>query len=324
MTHPKWQREGDLGEEEAPRRARLVSRAPDAPPERSRAAGVRLDVGLLVERRYLEQAQPNGLAAALALRGHRVHLVDPGSRAFRLDADRWPESLDLVIARGRSWELLCLLAWAESLGVPTVNHRAAIGAVHNKAEMAVVLEHARIPTPSTCVAPARALDDSVRACGVRFPLVLKPLFGDNGRGLRVVRDRAELASVQWPEAAMLVQELMPSEGYDRKIYGIGDEIWVVMKPSPLAAATRTGPARASGGEAEPVPVMPEDHELAARCRRAFGLELYGIDCIETPQGAVVVEVNDFPNYSSVPRASERMAEHVLRVSRRALHAGRRR
>jgi ribosomal protein S6--L-glutamate ligase len=288
------------------------------------ASGARLDVGLLVERRYLAQAQPAGLAAALTTRGHRVHLVDPGSRAFRLDMHRWPESLDLVIARGRSWELLCLLAWAESRGVPTINHRAAIGAVHNKAEMAVVLENAGIPTPCTCLAPAQALDHMVQACGVRFPLVLKPIFGDNGRGLRVVRDRAELATVQWPEAAMLVQELLPSDGYDRKIYGIGDEIWVVMKPSPLAAATAAGALRAPDPAPEPVPVMPGDHELAARCRRAFGLELYGIDCIETPQGAVVIEVNDFPNYTGVPRASERMAEHVLYLMQRALRTGRRR
>jgi glutathione synthase/RimK-type ligase-like ATP-grasp enzyme len=51
--------------------------------------------------------------------------------------------------------------------------------------------------------------------------------------------------------------------------------------------------------------------LASRCRRAFGLDLYGIDCIPTDDGPVVIEVNEFPNYTGVPQASERLADYVL-------------
>src|SRR5437762_11584412 len=89
-------------------------------------------VGVLVERRYLAQAQPRGLVTALQARGCRLRIVDPQASAFRLDDHAWLDGLDVVVARGRSWELLCLLAWAEARGLRTVNHRAAIGAVHNK------------------------------------------------------------------------------------------------------------------------------------------------------------------------------------------------
>jgi glutathione synthase/RimK-type ligase-like ATP-grasp enzyme len=62
-------------------------------------------------------------------------------------------------------------------------------------------------------------------------------------------------------------------------------------------------------------VTPADRALAVRCRRAFGLELYGIDCIQTPRGARVIEVNDYPNYTGVAGASDKLAAHVLRLCR---------
>ena len=52
-------------------------------------------------------------------------------------------------------------------------------------------------------------------------------------------------------------------------------------------------------------------EIAARCGEVFGLELYGVDCIHTPDGPVVVEVNDFPNYSAIPEADGKLADYVL-------------
>jgi ribosomal protein S6--L-glutamate ligase len=64
-------------------------------------------------------------------------------------------------------------------------------------------------------------------------------------------------------------------------------------------------------QGELMPVTPAERALAVRCRRLFGLDLYGIDCIRTPEGPVVIEVNEFPNYTGVPEASDRLADHVL-------------
>jgi hypothetical protein len=46
--------------------------------------------------------------------------------------------------------------------------------------------------------------------------------------------------------------------------------------------------------------------------RLSGLRFFGVDCLEVGGRLEVLEVNDFPNYSSVPNASELLAEHVLR------------
>jgi ribosomal protein S6--L-glutamate ligase len=140
-------------------------------------------------------------------------------------------------------------------------------------------------------------------------MVLKPMFGDNGRGLRVVREPSDLDGLEWPEPVALAQELVPGDGYELKVYGIGDQVWVVRRPALFGGVKSAVQAGAPQGEL--MPVTPAERDLAVRCRRLFGLDLYGIDCIWTAQGPVVIEVNEFPNYTGVPEASERLADHVV-------------
>jgi len=223
-------------------RLALQSPGPDTPAGREPGDGATpcLHVGLMVERRYLSQAQPAGLEAALRARGHRVSVLDPEAVSFQLGDDRWLRGLDLLVARGRSWELLCLLTWAETRGLPTINRRGAIAAVHNKAEMAVMLAAGGVPMPRTLLGPARMLGSQARHPLRSFPMVLKPMFGDNGQGLRVVREPSDLDGLEWPEPVALAQELVPGDGYELKVYGIGDEVWVVRRPALLTPPNSAG------------------------------------------------------------------------------------
>src|SRR5919197_2730053 len=93
-----------------------------------------LRIGVLVEGRYLSQAQPAGMMAALRTRGHEVVAIVVDEAAEQIGVDTWLEGLDLIVARGRAWHLLCLLGWAEARRARTVNRHASIAAVCNKAE----------------------------------------------------------------------------------------------------------------------------------------------------------------------------------------------
>lgn len=256
--------------------------------------------GLLVERRYLAQSQPAGLGAELVRRGHEVTLIDPEEGCYAPGNASWLATFDLLVCRGRSWPLLSLLGWAEARGARTINRRAAVEAVRNKADMADTLAAGGVPTPLTVIGTAAELARRLPASV--YPVVLKPVFGDNSQGLRVVGDAAELARVNGSEPVALAQQFLPSDGFDLKLYVIGREVFGVRKRSPLAGAD---------GAAHPVNVGPELERLALRCGELFGLELYGLDCIETDSGAAVIEVNEFPNYTSVPRAHERLADYVV-------------
>jgi len=272
-------------------------------------------VGIVVEDRYLKQAQPAGLAAALGARGHHVVLIDPLAHAQEVGNDRWLEGLDAIVGRGRSWGVLSLLRWAEIRKVPTINRRAAIAAVHNKAEMAVTLATGGIPTPRTWLAPVAHLARTVS--DEEYPVILKPIFGDNCQGLRVVRTRAELTSVRWPEPVALAQRFVVGAHRDLKLYGIGERQWAVRKPSPLLTPWSAGaPSADKESDVELVePLPPAWRELALRCRNLFELDLYGVDCLETPDGPLVIEVNEFPNYTGVPHVSETLADYAVSMIR---------
>lgn len=272
-------------------------------------------IGILVERRYLSQAQPSGLIAALRAAGHEVVLIEPEASAYAMDDARWAENLDIIVARGRSLHLLCMLGWAGARGVRAVNRRSAIASVHNKADMAVLLAGAGVPTPQTFLGPVVELYKTIPPAA--YPVILKPVFGDNSRGLRLVRSPEEMKPAEWPEPVALAQHFIANDGMDLKLYGIGEEIFAVRKPSPLGPAfnaVAAGEKRAA--EAGPVPLTPALEELGRRLGRLFGLELYGVDCVETSDGPVVIEVNEFPNYTGVPDADRRLAEYIIKVQRK--------
>jgi ribosomal protein S6--L-glutamate ligase len=87
-------------------------------------------------------------------------------------------------------------------------------------------------------------------------------------------------------------------------------VFAARKPSPFN--------RDRGAPAQATPADRDMVDLALRCGRVFGLEIYGVDTIETEAGLAVIEVNEFPNFTGVPDAARRIAEHVLgRIAGRA-------
>jgi ribosomal protein S6--L-glutamate ligase len=276
------------------------------------AAGPRpARVGLLVEPRYREQRQPARLVQALQERGCEVRDLDLA--AVRIGDQEWSAGLDVLLCRGRSPAVLAVLAAAEAAGVRCVNRADAVAAVVNKATMAVRLAAAGIPVPETFVGTPATLADALaaRPDGAGYPLILKPVCGDNGRGLRVVHGAAELLGLDWPEPLLLAQRFVPDAGPDLKLYVAGRTVWAVRKPSPIDPRTGSPVTVGASAAAVPAELTEELEKLALRCGDVFGLDLYGVDCLQTPDGPVVLEVNDFPNYSGLPEADAVLARLVI-------------
>jgi ribosomal protein S6--L-glutamate ligase len=230
-------------------------------------------LAVIADQRYLRQPMPSALIDALIQRGVPTEVVcadecrfDPTSGVVETpDHVSHLAEYDGVVARTRHGLGLVMLAYAEAHGLPVINSYAATQRIRNKAEMAVRLSRAGLPAAFTVLAPDVA---SLRSLArERFPLILKPTFGDNSRGLVLVREPAELMEIDWREDLVLVQSYLPNDGYDLKLYVCGEDVFAVRKPSPFnddpsATAHRVGPdaamvdlarrgARASG------PVRPD-------------------------------------------------------------------
>ena len=273
---------------------------------------------LIAEGRYLAQAQPAGLCEELRGRGIAVEVVDPEAPApGAIDScdPGWIDGADGCVARGRSDAVLAALEEAERRGVPVLNPARSIRRVVNKAAMGRELAGAGVPIPPTWAGDTADLVDSVPTS--EYPVIVKPAFGDNCRGVQVCGAPAELAALASgdeartgirPDETILVQPYLPSDGFDLKLYGAGRRAWAVRKPSPMAES-------AAGARPYPLALSPALCSLTQRCGEIFDLDLWGVDCIETPAGPLVIEVNEYPNYTGVGGASGVIADLLLARAR---------
>jgi ribosomal protein S6--L-glutamate ligase len=270
-------------------------------------------IWVLTDRRYLQQRMPGAVFDWLEEQGHAVRVVvaDDGSRVSVLAPDDLAVSVwaalerdDVVVARSRHPFALALLKEAETLGARTVGTWAAVQKVRNKVRSVLALKERGLPVPETFAASRPAdlagLDASL------FPLLLKPFQGDNARGIRLVRRPEELGSVEWSESMVLAQRYVEAGGIDVKLYAVGDRVWAIRRPSPLANGN---------GRPVPVPVDAALEGLARDCAATFELPLLGIDLVEGAHGPLIVDVNEFPNYTGVDEAPAEIGRLLLARSR---------
>jgi ribosomal protein S6--L-glutamate ligase len=273
------------------------------------------EVCVLVEERYLTQAQPAGVVQALESRGVGVRTVVAEAASADLSGGSWTRGSSVVLARGRSDAMIGLLRSAEQSGVPVVNTAAAIQGVVDKAGQAATLSASGLPTPTTGLGSPVAL---AQRDDLPFPLILKPVVGDNARGLVVGRSHDERREVAWREPVALAQAFHRGDGCDLKVYVAGRAVWAVRRPPPIEV---DGSKRETDDPGVPVRVTPLLRSVARACGRLFGLRLFGVDCVLGPGGApMVVEVNDFPNYRGLPAGADEVLADIVLARATTAHA----
>jgi ribosomal protein S6--L-glutamate ligase len=287
---------------------------------------------VVTDRRYLGQRMPLALIDRLRDVGVPTRLVvadelvvglgdGPGSGGSDPWADLAPG--DVVVARTRHPWGLALLRGIRQPGVEVLTPLEGVAAVRNKSRAALTLAQHGVPTPPTFLAASPAALRELPP--ERFPLLLKPYLGDNARGIAAVRDPSELDDLAWRDGMVLAQTFVPCGGVDTKVYVAGERMWAVRRPSPLAveggwSPNGNGASGAKADHAVPVPMTPTLRRLATSCGALFGLELFGLDVLESSDGPVVVDVNEFPNYTGVPDAPEVIGRIVMGRLREGVRA----
>lgn len=251
----------------------LLARRPDGP------SGIVLEVAELLRQRGFDVESTIAEEA----------VQEPG---------RLGEEADLWLLKSYTPLSLSLAGALHRAGARVLNPWPACAAARDKIGAAQVLEAAGIPAPRSWVTGDLSL---LAPLARAMPLVVKPYLGWRGEGVRVVRGEAELRALPPPREPVLVQEFLPGPGVDLRVYVVGDRVFATRKP--FSASSFSVPGRE-------VAVPGDVRSIALRCGDAFGLGLYGLDLIETPDGPRVVDVNYFPGYKGIPDAPHAVAAYV--------------
>ncbi|HEY7127741.1 MAG TPA: hypothetical protein VH540_27680 [Ktedonobacterales bacterium] len=262
----------------------------------------------IIEREYRRQPMPTVVADQLIQWGHDVDLLEPEETITSL-VDLGSHGYDAYVLKtvsagpGQS-----LIEAVEAAGIPTINPSHAIRLVRDKAVAASFARAHGLPVPLTYfVAHPRLLRQIPSEA---YPLVVKPTNGSSCRGIYRVNQPSELRTLDIAEARdsyLLAQRYVENAGYDIKLYVTGTEVDAVVKKSPLHPEIQEGL----------IPVTPEMRKLALQVGKLFGLVIYGLDVVETPDGLAVLDINDFPSFRLVPRAVIRVAEYILHAAKDA-------
>jgi RimK family alpha-L-glutamate ligase len=186
------------------------------------------------------------------------------------------------------------------LGVPVWNDARAVERCVDKSMTSFLIARAGLPTPPTwTVEGIKAATAVVAREAGGVPLVLKPLFGSQGRGLRLVRTGADLPP---PEEVADVYHLQRFLGVDRG--GYEDVRAFVVGGRALACMMRRADTWITnvrqGGRPEALSADAALSSLAVEAAATVGADFCGVDILRDGAGrAHVLEVNSMPAWSGL-------------------------
>ncbi len=255
------------------------------------------------------------LIDALTATGARVTLVRLEDCRFETDHphglhmpgfdEQLPDAVFVRCLSGGSFEAvtirLGILHALRESGVPVINDARAIERCVDKSMTSFLLARAGIRSPQTWVTEQAAVARRIveREVG-KGALVLKPLFGSQGRNLRLIASPDDLPD---PSAVAGVYYLQRFVGVERD-GGFRDFRLLVWQGRVVAAMMRHAPHWITnvkrGGR--PVAAVPDHamHELALRAAAAVGAGLAGVDILyDAGDQPTVLEVNSMPAWSGL-------------------------
>ena len=222
---------------------------------------------------------------------------------------------------------LLALLFLERRGFGVLNRAKALLAVHDKLLTARRLDLAGLPHPRTVGWHGEG------EAALEPPFVVKPRFGSWGGDVFLCWDGAEASRTlramrerPWfGRHGALLQELVPSSGWDLRLIVAGGEVVGAGKRIAASGEWRTNVSL--GGSIFPVEPSSAATKLAVAAASSVGADFVGVDLIPSSEGGyVIIEMNgavEFDNgYSLSERGVHLDVAVALDLLRGVGHAGR--
>ena len=235
-----------------------------------------------------------------------------------------PDAVFVRTIAGGSFETVTLrlgiLHALRELGVLVWNDARAVERCVDKSMTSFALARHVIPTPDTWAVQSRDVAKAIAERELaRGPLVLKPLFGSQGRGLRLIRTPDDLPE---PGAVAGVYYLQRFIGVERD--GFHDFRLLVSRGRVVAAMMRHSKEWITnikrGGRPVTVAANDEMKALAVRATAAVGADFAGVDILYgADERPAVLEVNSMPAWSGLQKVTSSNIAAVLVADLIAAH-----
>ena len=218
------------------------------------------------------------------------------------------------VGRGSLEEILFrmnLLHKLEREGMLIINPPLAIErSVDKYCSLTFFLEN-NIPVPRTAVTESH---DKALECFHELggDVVLKPLFGSRGIGATRITDPDIAArifrTISFHHGVLYLQEFIPHGDSDIRAFVIGDRVGAAMR----RVAENWKKNVSLGAKPIPLNLSAELESLAVKASKVIGCKVAGVDLMEGPNGAVVLEINSQPGWRGLQSVSNvNIADQII-------------
>jgi ribosomal protein S6--L-glutamate ligase len=219
-----------------------------------------------------------------------------------------PGSLEQVIFR------MDVLQRLEAHGIPILNPPRAVEICVDKYLASARLAAAGLEVPATAV--CQNAEEALQAFEqLQGDVVVKPLFGSEGRGMMRVSD-PDLAwrtfrTLERTQSVLYLQRYIEHPGWDLRVFVLGKRVLAAMRRH-ANGHWRTNVAQ--GGKAEKVGISSEMEDLAWRACAAVQAPLAGVDLLSgANRRTYVLEVNAVPGWRALASVTGMdIAKEILR------------
>jgi ribosomal protein S6--L-glutamate ligase len=294
------------------------------------AAG-NMEPRLVVLSRGPELYSTRRLATEAEKSGWIVDIVDPLALTIVVDEDGgrvfhkgWPVECEAVLPRiGYSITRrgVAIVRQFEQMGVIVLNSSQGIIRSRDKLVACQMMAEKRVPVPITAhVGAWEDTDRAVRRVG-GTPCVVKSTEGTHGSGVFLINSfqQARQLVYQMLERGMrpLVQEYIEeSHGSDVRALVVGGDVVASMRRKAHGSEFRSN--FHLGGSVSKVELTDEQKEIAVTATKTLGLELAGVDMLESQRGPLVLEVNSSPGLEGIESSTRinvaaKVAERITSI-----------
>ena len=194
----------------------------------------------------------------------------------------------------------------EMTDVFTLNSSDGISRSRDKLRSMQILSRSGVGLPTTSFAHSiQDINGLLEVVG-GTPVVVKLLEGTQGLGVVLAETKKAAESVigafRQLDANILVQEFIKEAGgADIRAFVVGGKVVASMRRQGAPGDFRSNLHR--GGKAEMIKLTPGERSTAVRAAKAMGLNVAGVDLLQSSSGPLVLEVNSSPGLEGIEGAS---------------------